>query len=98
MRQLAPLFGISSATVCRIVQRLGPLLALEPALAVAGVDRLWIVDGALIPVRDRTVAASSRNCRFSANVQVVIDADSRLVIASARPAPGTCRPPRSERP
>ncbi|MGW0537434.1 transposase family protein [Streptomyces sp. NPDC003032] len=89
MRQLAPLFGISSATVCRVIQRLGPLLALEPApRPVAGADRLWIVDGTLIPVRDRTVGASSRNYRFSANVQVIIDADSRLVVASARPAPG----------
>ena len=34
------------------------------------------------------MAASSRNYRFSANVQVVIDADRRLVIASAPPAPG----------
>ncbi len=32
--------------------------------------------------------ASSRNYRFSANVQVIIDADTRLVVASARPAPG----------
>jgi len=31
MRQLAPLFGCSSATVCRVIQRLSPLLALEPA-------------------------------------------------------------------
>jgi hypothetical protein len=65
------------------------LLALEPApRPVADVDRLWIVDGTLIPVRDRSVGASSRNYRFSANVQVIIDADPRLVIASARPAPG----------
>ncbi|MFD8986172.1 transposase, partial [Streptomyces sp. NPDC059564] len=84
-----PLFGISPATVCRVIQRLRPLLALEPApRPVADVDRLWIVDGTLIPVRDRTVGASSRNYRFSANVQVIIDADSRLVVASARPAPG----------
>lgn len=55
---------------------------------MAGTDRLWIVDGTLIPVRDRQIAASSRNYRFSANVQVIIDADTRLVIASARPAPG----------
>ncbi|GAA2746125.1 transposase [Kitasatospora cinereorecta] len=89
MRQLAPLFGISTATVCRVVQRLGPLLALEPApRPQPGVERLWIVDGTLIPVRDRTVGASSRNYRFSANVQVVIDADTRLVVATARPAPG----------
>jgi hypothetical protein len=89
MRQLAPLFGVSSATVCRVVQRLGPLLALEPvARPVEGVERLWIVDGTLVPVRDRNVGASSRNYRFSANVQVVIDADTRLVVATARPAPG----------
>jgi hypothetical protein len=55
---------------------------------VPGTDRLWIVDGTLVPVRDRQVAASSRNYRFSANVQVIIDADTRLVVASARPAPG----------
>ncbi len=30
MRQLGPLFGASSSTVCRVIQRLGPLLALEP--------------------------------------------------------------------
>lgn len=89
MRQLAPLFGVSPATVCRVIQRLRPLLALEPAARPAdAADRLWIVDGTLIPVRDRTVGASSRNYRFSANVQVIIDAYTRLVIAAARPAPG----------
>ncbi|MET9648337.1 transposase family protein [Streptomyces syringium] len=89
MRQLAPLFGCSPATVCRVVQRLRPLLAIEPATRPAdAVDRLWIVDGTLIPVRDRKVGASSRNYRFSANVQVIIDADTKLVIAAARPVPG----------
>lgn len=29
MRQLAPLFAVSPATVCRVIQRLRPLLALE---------------------------------------------------------------------
>ncbi|GGQ86191.1 hypothetical protein GCM10010250_66620 [Streptomyces althioticus] len=29
MRQLAPLFGVSPATVCRVIQRLGPLLAVS---------------------------------------------------------------------
>ena len=62
MRQLAPLFGCSPATVCRIIQRLRPLLAIEPApRPVADVERLWIVDGTLVPVGDRKVAASSRN-------------------------------------
>src|SRR5690606_36968951 len=81
MRQLAPLFGISPATVCRVIQRLGPMLALEPARACAdATDRLWIVDGTLVPVRDRKVGASSRNYRFSANVQVIVDAETRLVV------------------
>lgn len=90
MRQLAPLFDISPATVCRMIQRLGPLLALEPVPAPPeATGRLWIVDGTLNPVRDRRVGASSRNYRFSANVQVIVEADTRLVIATARPVPGT---------
>lgn len=51
-------------------------------------ERLWIVDGTLVPVRDRSIAASGRNYRFSANVRVVVDADTRLVVAAARPVPG----------
>ena len=47
-----------------------------------------MVDGTLIPVRDRQVGASSRNYRFSPNGQVIIDADTRLVVATARPASG----------
>ncbi|MFF7850335.1 transposase [Streptomyces sp. NPDC007910] len=90
MRQLAPLFGISPATVCRVIQWLRSLPALERApRPVADTERLWIVDGTLIPVRDRKAGASSRNYRFSANVRVVIDAETRLVLAAARPAPGS---------
>ncbi|GAA3258409.1 hypothetical protein Sros01_29600 [Streptomyces roseochromogenus] len=73
MRQLAPHLGTHPATACQVIQRLGPLPALEPATRpAADVDRLWIVDGTLIPVRDRKVAASSRTYRFSANVEVTI--------------------------
>ncbi|CAL9661923.1 hypothetical protein SUDANB126_07046 [Streptomyces sp. enrichment culture] len=90
MRQRAPLFGVSSATVCRAIQRLGPLLALEPARASReAAERLWIVDGTLVPVRDRKIGASSRDSRFSASVQVIVDAEFRLVVAAARPVPGT---------
>lgn len=86
MRQLA----VSPALVCRVIQRLCPLLALEPASRPADTaDRLWIVDGTLTaPDCDRQVGASSRNYRFSVNVQVIIDADTRLVVAIARLAPG----------
>ncbi len=90
MRQLGPLFGVSSSTVCRVIRRLGPLLALEPVSRPSDApERMWIVDGTLIPVRDRGVGASSRNYRFSANVQVIVDAETRLVVAAARPVPGT---------
>ncbi len=52
MRQLGPLLGVSSSTVCRVIQRLGPLPALEPVSRTAdAADRLWIVDGTLVPVR-----------------------------------------------
>lgn len=89
MRQLAPLFGISPTTVCRVIKQLRPLLAIEPASCPTdAVERLWIVDGTLIPVRDRKAGASSRNYRFSATMQVIIDADTKSVIAAARPVPG----------
>lgn len=90
MRQLGALMGVSAGTVCRTVKQVGPHLALAPVAKRRpdATERLWIVDGTMIPVRDRDVAASSRNYRFSANVQVVIDADTRLVVATGRPVPG----------
>jgi len=64
MRQLGPLFGVSSFTVCRVIRRLGPLFAFEPVSRGAdAADRMWIVSGTLIPLRGRSVAASSRNPR-----------------------------------
>ncbi len=50
-RQLPPLFAISPTTVCRVIHRLRPLLAIVPApRPVADVERLWIVDGTLVSV------------------------------------------------
>lgn len=90
MRQLDPLFGVSSSTGCRVIPTAGSLLSTKPADRPAeATDRLWIVYGTLIMLRNRSVAASPRNCRLSANMQVIVDADTRLVIAAARVAPGT---------
>jgi hypothetical protein len=47
-----------------------------------------IVDGTLVPTRDQRVAALSKNYRYSTNVQIAIDADTRLVIAPGDPQPG----------
>lgn len=90
MRQVGPLFGVCPATVHRAVRDLGPLLGIEPVKRrkLDAPDRIWIVDGTLVPVRDRVLAASSKNYRFSANVQILIDADTRLVVSVGRPAPG----------
>jgi hypothetical protein len=88
MRQLAPLFGIKTAAVHRIIDRLGPYLAVAPTRRRYGPETVLIVDGTLVPTRDRTVAASSKNYRTSVNMQVLIDAGSRLVVAVGQPQPG----------
>ncbi|QNA76328.1 transposase [Streptomyces sp. So13.3] len=87
MRQLAPLFGISKSAADRIIDHLGPSLALQPRQRFRK-DTVLIVDGTLVPTRDHTIAAQSKNYRYSTNHQVVIDADTRLVVAVGRPLPG----------
>ncbi|MFH0240860.1 transposase family protein [Streptomyces sp. HK10] len=96
LRQLAPLFGISRSAADRIVDHLGPALALRPRQRFR-TDTVLIVDGTLVPTRDRTVAASSKNHRYSTNHQVVIDDDTLpqtpsggtpTAVAVGRPLPG----------
>ncbi len=87
MRQLAPLFGVSKSAADRIIDHLGPMLALQPRKRFAK-DTVLIVDGTLVPTRDHTVAEQSKNYRYSTNHQVVIDADTRLVVVVGRPLPG----------
>lgn len=41
---------------------------------------MLIVDGTLVPTRDRTIVEQSKNYRYSTALQVVIDADTRLVV------------------
>lgn len=82
MRQLGPLFGVSHAAAHRIVDKHSPFLALDPPRAKPRAD------GTLVPTRDRQVTASPKNYRFSANLQVLVHADTRLVVAVGRPLPG----------
>lgn len=42
----------------------------------------------MVPTRDHSIAEQSKNYRYSTNHQVVIDADTRLVVAVGRPLPG----------
>ncbi|MFF0044118.1 transposase [Streptomyces mirabilis] len=87
MRQLAPLFGISKSAADRIIDHLGPALALRPRRRFSK-DTVLIVDGTLVPTRDHNIAEQSKNYRYSTNHQVVIDADTRLVVVVGRPLPG----------
>jgi hypothetical protein len=87
LRQLAPLFGISKSAADRIIDHLGPSLALQPRKRFRK-DTVLIVDGTLVPTRDHQIAEQSKNYRYSTNHQVVIDADTRLVVAVGRPLPG----------
>ncbi|MGW2371040.1 transposase [Kitasatospora sp. NPDC001683] len=79
LRQLAPLFGVSKSTAGRIIDHIGPLLALNPRRRFRK-DTVLIVDG--------TIAEQSKNYRYSTNHQVVIDARTRLVVAVGKPQPG----------
>jgi Helix-turn-helix of DDE superfamily endonuclease len=97
MRQIGPLFGISHSSAHRVIDTLGPLLALTPA-ARCRPDPVTIVDGTLIPTRDHRLAAQSKNCRYSANLQVAIDANTRLVVALGDPRPATATTPSSTAP
>ncbi|MFD9268720.1 transposase [Streptomyces goshikiensis] len=87
MRQIALLFGISKSAADRIIDHLGPLLALQPRQRFRK-DSVLIVDGTLVPTRDHSVAEQSKNYRYSTAHQVVIDADTRLVVMVGRPLPG----------
>jgi hypothetical protein len=87
MRQLGPLFGVSHSAVHRVIDTIGPLLALAPVRRRPK-GQVTIMDGTLIPTRDHRLAAPSKNYRYSTNLQVAIDANTRLVIALGDPQPG----------
>ncbi|CAG6392202.1 hypothetical protein SCOCK_150174 [Actinacidiphila cocklensis] len=94
MRQLARLFGVSKSAADRIIDHLGPMLALQPCKRFAK-DTVLIVDATLVPTRDHTIAERSKNYRYSTNHQVVIDAGTRLVVVVGRPLAGNRNPDRS---
>ncbi len=79
--KLSASYGISKSAADRILDHLASLLTISPARRPRK-DTVYIVDGTLIPTRDRSIAASSKNYRYSTNLQAVIDANSRLVAIS----------------
>jgi hypothetical protein len=79
--------GISKSAADRIINGIAPRLTLWPRRRFRK-DTVLIVEGTLVPTRDHAVAEQSKNYRYSTNHQVVIDADTRLVVAVGRPRPG----------
>ncbi len=71
---------MSKSTADRIIDHLGPPLAPQQRKRFR-TDTVLIVDGTLVPTRDHSIAVQSKNYRYSTNHQVVIDADTRLVVA-----------------
>lgn len=87
MRQLGPLFAVSHSAVHRGIDTVGPVLALAPVRRPPK-EQVAIVDGPLILTQDHRLAAQSKNSRYSTNLQVANDANTRLVIALGDPQPG----------
>lgn len=59
MRQLAPLFGVSKSAADRIIDHLGPALALRPRRRFSK-DTVLIVDGTLVPTLGHVIAEQSK--------------------------------------
>ncbi|PJJ04220.1 DDE superfamily endonuclease [Streptomyces sp. 2333.5] len=77
LRQLAPLFGVSKSAADRIIDHLGPALALQQRKRFRK-DTVLIVDGTLVPTRDHTIAEQSKNYRYST-----------ITRSSSTPTPGS---------
>jgi len=94
LRELAEIFAISRSQAHRIVAditiRVAELLDIS-----ARRDRRWswVVDGTLVPTRDHSAAAKSKNYRWSCNAQVLIRRADLRVIAIVGGGPGNRNDP-----
>jgi DDE family transposase/DDE superfamily endonuclease len=94
IREIAATFAISKSAAHRIVSTMTPRLAALGATNVCQDRReSWVVDGTLIPTRDRRRAARSKNYRWSCNAQVVIRRRDLRIIATAAGGPGNRNDP-----
>lgn len=93
-REIAALFGIPKSRAHRIVADLTPRIA--ALFDISREERAhyeWIVDGTLVPTRDHSIAAKSKNYRYSCNVQVLARRLDLRVIAVAGGGPGNRNDP-----
>jgi hypothetical protein len=94
IRELGACFGISKSTAHRIVSMLTPQLAVL-AVSTPLHDRResWVVDGTLIPTRDHSHAATSKNDRWSCNAQILIRRRDLRIVATTAGGPGNRNDP-----
>jgi len=80
LRRLAPLFGISKSAADRIVDHLGPHLALQPRARLRK-QTVLLMNGALTPGHERPGPTHTDRPHRTADPghEVVIEADTRLV-------------------
>jgi len=94
IRELAAVFQISKSAVHRILATITPRLAvLAPATSCPDRRWSWVVDGTLIPTRDHSRAAKSKNYRYSCNAQVLVRRHDLEVVAIAAGGAGNRNDP-----
>jgi hypothetical protein len=94
MRELAAVFRISKSAAHRMLATITPRLAALGDQAVRADRRWsWVVDGTLIPTRDHSHAAKSKNYRYSCNAQVLVRRRDLEVVAIAAGGPGNRNDP-----
>lgn len=87
LHQLASLLEVSKSAADRIIDHLGFPPALQQRERFHK-ENVLIVEDTVVPTRDHSTAEQSKNHRYSINHQVVINADTRRVVAVGRPLPG----------
>ncbi|TQS39689.1 transposase [Cryptosporangium phraense] len=88
MRRVAPACSGSNRPPCTASSTASRRSSPWPQSCAGTHPRRSSSSTALIPVRDQALTARSKNYRNWVNVQVVIDADTQLLIAVGDPKPG----------
>jgi DDE family transposase len=93
IRELGAVFGISKSQAHRIVADLVSRLA--AILRPVPRDRRWswVIDGTLVPTRDHSAAAKSKNYRWSCNIQVLVRRKDLRIVGLSRSGPGNRNDP-----
>lgn len=88
-RELAASFGISRSSAHRIVSTMtARIAALIQGHTPTDRRESWIVDGTLLPTRDHSRAARSKNYRWSCNAQILARRRDLYILATTTGGPG----------